>query len=144
MDYATFSRFKRKERKKKEKKTKERHLYLILSAGNIAGTLIICLSARIKTLLYFRCRLVSKVIHCVVCLSNCLLLHVPFHFHFRLNLFSPLKTLHGKLKLSTKINNNISKPRGPYLPLSKGQEDEVVWWVCVTWNLETPWQRRSV
>ena len=39
MDFATFSRFKRKERKKKENKTKERHLYLILSAGNIAGIL---------------------------------------------------------------------------------------------------------
>ena len=27
-------------------------------------------------------------IHCVVCLSNYLLLHVPFQLHFRLNLFS--------------------------------------------------------
>ena len=32
---------------------------------------------------------------------------------------SPLKILLGKLELSTTINNNIiSKPRGPYLPLS--------------------------
>ena len=39
MDFATFSRSKKKERKKKEKKTKERHLYLIWSAGNIADIL---------------------------------------------------------------------------------------------------------
>ena len=46
--------------------------------------------------------------------------------------YSPLKILHGKLELSTTINNNIiSKSRGPYLPLYLGQEDEVVWWVCV-------------
>ena len=36
--------------------------------------------------------------------------------------YSPLKILHGKLGLSTTINNEIiSKPRGPCLPLA--------WWV---------------
>ena len=35
--------------------------------------------------------------------------------------YSPLKTLHWKLELSTTVNNNIlSQPRSPYLPLSKG------------------------
>ena len=51
---------------KREKKTKERHLCLSLAAGNIAGTLNICLCPHVlKTLLYFKCPLVSKIIRCV-------------------------------------------------------------------------------
>ena len=42
----------------------------------------------LKTLLYFKCPLVSKFICCVVCLLSCLLLHVPFQLHFHLNVFS--------------------------------------------------------
>ena len=35
--------------------------------------------------------------------------------------YSPLKTLHGKLELSIKVNNTIlSQPIGPCLPLVKG------------------------
>ena len=83
--------FKVQEKRQKGEKRKRKRdicLYLILSAGNIAGTLNLLVSARIKTLLYFRCPLVSKFIHCGVCLSNCLLLYIPFLLHFRLNLFS--------------------------------------------------------
>ena len=48
MDFATFSRFKRKERKKKENKIKERHVFVFdIVAGNIAGALIICLCPHI-------------------------------------------------------------------------------------------------
>ena len=69
--------------KKEERKEKEKgHLYLILSAGNIAGTLNMCLCPHVlKTLLYFKCHPVSKLIRCVVCLSSCLLLHIPFQLH---------------------------------------------------------------
>ena len=69
-----------KERRKDRKRKQERHL--ILSAGNIAGTLkkILCLHV-LKTLLYLKCPLVSKRIRCVVCLSSCLLLHIPFQLH---------------------------------------------------------------
>ena len=52
---------------------------LILSADNIADTLNMCPHI-LKTLLYFISLLVLKFIHCVVCLSSCLL-HVPFQLH---------------------------------------------------------------
>ena len=42
MDFATFSRFKSRDRK--ERKEKKRHLCLSLSAGNITGSLNICLT----------------------------------------------------------------------------------------------------
>ena len=81
MDSATFQSS-RVKTEKREKKRKERHLYLSLSAGNIAGVLNICLCAHVlKTLLYFKCPFMSKLIRCVVCLSSCLLLHVPFQLH---------------------------------------------------------------
>ena len=57
-------------------------MYLILSAGKIAGTLNMCLCPHVsKTLLYSKCSLVSKFIRCIVCLSICLLLHIPFQLH---------------------------------------------------------------
>ena len=62
-------------------------------------------------------------IYCVVCLSSCLL-HIPFQLHLLQFILAKcpirlLKILHGKLELSTMIINIIiSKPRGPYLPLS--------------------------
>ena len=44
-----------KERRKKRKRKKERYLYLVLSAGNIARTLNMCLCPHVlKTLLYFK------------------------------------------------------------------------------------------
>ena len=53
-------------------------------------------------------------------------LHVPFQHHSPQFILAKcpirlLKILHGKLELSTTMNNIIiSKPRGPYLPLSLG------------------------
>ena len=64
-----------------------------------------------------------EFIHCVVCQSSCLL-HVPFQLHSPQFILAKcpirlLKILYGKLELSTTIINIIiSKPRGPYLPLS--------------------------
>ena len=77
----------------------------------------------LKTLLYFISLLVLKFIHCVVYLSSCLL-HVPFQLHSPNVILGKcpirlLKILHGKLELlTTIINIIISKPRGPYFPLS--------------------------
>ena len=34
--------------------------------------------------------------------------------------YLPLKTLHRKLELSTTVNNILSQPIGPCLPLAKG------------------------
>ena len=65
----------------------------------------------------------SKFIHCVVYLSSCLL-HIPLQLHSPQFILTKcpirlVKILHGKLELSTMIINIIiSKPRGPYLPLS--------------------------
>ena len=89
MDFATFSSFKRKDRKVERKKKEERDIYVgDCLLGNIADPYKFVWTLAIKTLLYLKCPLVSKFIRCVVCLSSCLLLHVPFQLHFRLNLFS--------------------------------------------------------
>ena len=131
MNFATFSRFKSKDRREKE--TKERHLCLSLSAGNIAGTLNICLCPYVlKTL-----RIKNRVETYSLC---CLPIELPpFAYSFSASFasiysrkmsYSPLKILHGKLELPTTNDNILSQPRCPYLPLSWGwQEDEVAW--CV-------------
>ena len=83
------SRFKRKDRKV-GRKEKRRDIYVgDCLLGNIADPYKYLFGPwLLKTLLYFRCLLMSKLIHCVVCLLNCLLLRVPFQLHFHLNLFS--------------------------------------------------------
>ena len=90
MDFATFSRFERKDRKVERKEKEERNIYVgNCLLGNIADPNKYLFGPRLlKTLLYFKCPLVSKFIRCIVCLSSYLLLRVPFQLHFRLNLFS--------------------------------------------------------
>ena len=86
MDFATFLRFKSKDRR--EKKTKERHLCLSLSAGNIAGTLDVCLCPHVlKTLLYFKCPSCRNLF--VVLFAYRVAFFCIFLFSFiRFNLFS--------------------------------------------------------
>ena len=114
------------QKREKRKRRRDICLYLILSAGTIAGTLNLLVSARIKKPCYI---LMSPRVetYSLCCLPIELLSFACFFsasfdsIYSRQISYSPLKILYGKLELSTTINNNtISKPRGPYLPLSWG------------------------
>ena len=83
-----------------------------------------------------------EVVICSVCFE--FVMSYSFSASIRLMICSlkivlliPLKFLHGKPELPTTLTNIItSKPRSPYLPLSRGGRLVALVGVCIVWNLE--------